>query len=145
MARDIGYTLGEVGFNSCMVQLKYKLPEWKQIDEISFNSCMVQLKWDRRSEKTFRDEVLIPVWCNWNRNQNHHHFPFQKVLIPVWCNWNYSPIFERTVESASFNSCMVQLKYPLSSFFEPVYLVLIPVWCNWNFPALLNNAWGVMF
>ena len=34
-------------------------------------------------------DVLIPVWCNWNKGSFKDYQEFEMVLIPVWCNWNF--------------------------------------------------------
>ena len=55
-----------VGFNSCMVQLKYEVFNRLAAENFSFNSCMVQLKLIACTSAIACSNVLIPVWCNWN-------------------------------------------------------------------------------
>ena len=54
-----------------------------------------------------------------------------QVLIPVWCNWNLNLIVLLLLQT-SFNSCMVQLKLRTNTAHRSATRVLIPLWGNWN-------------
>ena len=71
---------------------------------------MVQLKFFTEDDAEQLENVLIPVWCNWNLCYLRIDTTVLSVLIPVWCNWNYNTDAE----------------------YKYLGPVLIPVWCNWN-------------
>ena len=85
-------------FNSCMVQLKFGTMQAGRGRFIGFNSCMVQLKWGVPIRQRHPHDVLIPVWCNWNRDGYYH-----------------------VIKMFGFNSCMVQLKYAYLFFCKLIF------------------------
>ena len=47
-----------------MVQLKLVFDYDALYSSVGFNSCMVQLKYQYKADRADFDRVLIPVWCN---------------------------------------------------------------------------------